>query len=93
MSRVNTITGAVHWSYGFKCSNNKKNMKIFYRQNVKNSFNVLAATCLNEANIIRLTAIKIDNNEATASVAPMSNNYKVFDYPYPDAEVLGIFFN
>jgi hypothetical protein len=93
MSRVDSISGTVQWTYGFKCSNNKKNLKMFLRQNVMSSFNVVAASCLNEANIIRFTAIKIANTEASASLAPMSNNYKIFDYPYPDAEVLGLFFS
>jgi hypothetical protein len=45
MSRVETATGNVQWTYGFKCSNNKKNLKTYFRQNVNLSFNVLAATC------------------------------------------------
>ena len=34
MSRVESITGNVQWTYSFKCSNNKKNLKMFLRQNV-----------------------------------------------------------
>jgi hypothetical protein len=67
-------------------------LKIYLRQNVDYAFNVVAATCLNEANIVRLTAIKIDINEASASLAPMSSSYKIYDYPYPEAEVLGLYF-
>ena len=93
MSRVESITGDVQWTYGFKCSNNKKILKMFLRTNVLSSFNVVAASCLNEANIVRFTAIKISDDEDSASLAPMSDNYKIFDYPYPDAEVLGLFFS
>jgi hypothetical protein len=45
ISRVDTVTGDFQWTYGFKCSNNKKNLKTYFRQNVVPSFNVLAATC------------------------------------------------
>ena len=67
-------------------------MKIYFRQNVSSAFNVVAATCLNEANVVRFTAIKIDSNETSASLAPMSSSYKIYDYPYPEAEVLGLYF-